>query len=328
MATTYTTNYNLGKQENHADKFDMDVITDNADKIDAALTAKADKSTTYTKTEVDTALSGKQATLTTEQLAAVNSGITSTDVTQIETNKNNISYNTNQGVKNLLSFDADMIKSINTGGTWNGNTWSLGNNVTLTINSDKSITLNGNANAGKTVYLTKNLGMAENTYTLSTGALTAKLWSRITEVGGTENNYTGSTTHIDKTCQPNHITLYVENGCTLSNLTIYPMLTLKSLYDADPTYQPYALSNVELTYNISLLTPRIVSTDITELAAESYADGTVCGYADSFAGLSAAWVVIRTYTLNREGSRKMQIVEVHTGNRKTRFFNGAWGAWS
>ena len=91
MATTYTTNYNLGKQENHADKFDMDVITDNADKIDAALTAKADKSTTYTKTEVDTALSGKQATLTTAQLDAVNSGITSADVTQIGVNKNNIS---------------------------------------------------------------------------------------------------------------------------------------------------------------------------------------------------------------------------------------------
>lgn len=91
MATTYTTNYNLGKQENHADKFDMDVITDNADKIDEALTAKADKSTTYTKTEVDTALSGKQATLTTAQLAAVNSGIDSTKVDQIETNKNNIS---------------------------------------------------------------------------------------------------------------------------------------------------------------------------------------------------------------------------------------------
>lgn len=90
MATTYTTNYNLGKQENHADKFDMDVITDNADKIDAALTAKADKSTTYTKTEVDTALSGKQATLTTAQLDAVNSGITSADVTQIGVNENNI----------------------------------------------------------------------------------------------------------------------------------------------------------------------------------------------------------------------------------------------
>ena len=78
MATTYTTNYNLGKQENHADKFDMDVITDNADKIDAALTG------------LQSSIDGKQAALTTAQLAAVNSGITSTDVEQIETNKNNI----------------------------------------------------------------------------------------------------------------------------------------------------------------------------------------------------------------------------------------------
>lgn len=37
MATTYTTYYNLGKQEDHADKFSMAVLTENADKIDAAL---------------------------------------------------------------------------------------------------------------------------------------------------------------------------------------------------------------------------------------------------------------------------------------------------
>lgn len=80
--------------------------------------------------------------------------------------------------------------------------------------------------------------------------------------------------------------------------------------------------------NISLLTPQIVSTDITELAAESYADGTVCGYANSFAGLSAAWVVIHTYTLNSQGTRKIQIMEAHTGERKTRFFNGSWGSWT
>ena len=44
MATTYTENYHLGKQENHADKFDMKVITDNMDKIDEALGDKADNS--------------------------------------------------------------------------------------------------------------------------------------------------------------------------------------------------------------------------------------------------------------------------------------------
>lgn len=37
MATTYTLNYNLGKQEDKNDNFSMDVITENMDKIDAAL---------------------------------------------------------------------------------------------------------------------------------------------------------------------------------------------------------------------------------------------------------------------------------------------------
>lgn len=37
MATTYTTNYHLGKQTDHGDKFDMSVITDNMDIIDAQM---------------------------------------------------------------------------------------------------------------------------------------------------------------------------------------------------------------------------------------------------------------------------------------------------
>ena len=39
MATTYTSNYNLGKQEDKNDNFSMDVITENMDKIDAALSS-------------------------------------------------------------------------------------------------------------------------------------------------------------------------------------------------------------------------------------------------------------------------------------------------
>lgn len=43
MAITYTSNYNLGKQiEDKNDTFLMSVITDNADKIDAALMTKED----------------------------------------------------------------------------------------------------------------------------------------------------------------------------------------------------------------------------------------------------------------------------------------------
>ena len=46
MATTYTENYNLGKQEDHNDKFDMSVITGNMDIIDSVLAEKSDAAET------------------------------------------------------------------------------------------------------------------------------------------------------------------------------------------------------------------------------------------------------------------------------------------
>ena len=68
MSTTYTPNYNLGKQTDHADKFDMSVLTENADKLDAAL---HDHDTELADLEAN-----KQENLTSAQLAAVNSGVT------------------------------------------------------------------------------------------------------------------------------------------------------------------------------------------------------------------------------------------------------------
>lgn len=47
MATTYTTNYHLGKQTDHGDKFDMDVITDDMDIIDAQMKANSDIANAY-----------------------------------------------------------------------------------------------------------------------------------------------------------------------------------------------------------------------------------------------------------------------------------------
>jgi len=87
---------------------DVSEVNDLLDKIDsteiytAAEKQKLAELENYDDTEVknlitaesearEAADDSKQNALTTEQLAAVNSGITSTDVTQIETNKNNIS---------------------------------------------------------------------------------------------------------------------------------------------------------------------------------------------------------------------------------------------
>jgi hypothetical protein len=43
----------------------------------------------------------------------------------------------------------------------------------------------------------------------------------------------------------------VNNGATVNNLTIYPMLRLAE--DTDTTYQPYAMTNKELTDNVAAL---------------------------------------------------------------------------
>ena len=65
-------------------------------KADAAVTAISTAATGFTSLDarmdsMDTAISGKQAALSAAQLDAVNSGITAAGVTQIETNKTNIS---------------------------------------------------------------------------------------------------------------------------------------------------------------------------------------------------------------------------------------------
>lgn len=83
--------------------------------------------------ELETALAGKQNALTTTQMQAVNSGITSEKVTQISTNQANIllvkdatEELVDKGAKNVLNY--------------NGLTNSLNNGVQFVLNSDGSVT--------------------------------------------------------------------------------------------------------------------------------------------------------------------------------------------
>ena len=56
MATTYTTNYHLGKQEDGSDKFSMEVITTNMDTIDAQMKANEDAAAAVTPSVKSTAI--------------------------------------------------------------------------------------------------------------------------------------------------------------------------------------------------------------------------------------------------------------------------------
>lgn len=82
--------------------------------VKTALDDKANASTTYTKTEVDTALGGKQNAIDSshklsadlvEDTNATNKFATAAELEQIQTNKNNISSLYNSGQKNYLSIN-------------------------------------------------------------------------------------------------------------------------------------------------------------------------------------------------------------------------------
>lgn len=81
----------------------------------AAVDAALKKATnTYSKEEINTALSGKQAVLDTAQLAAVNSGITADTVTQIESTVSTVSElsSTVQSLDDAVSDISDTVAEV------------------------------------------------------------------------------------------------------------------------------------------------------------------------------------------------------------------------
>lgn len=190
---------------------------------------------------LDTALAGKQDALSSEQLAAVNSGIDSTKVAQIETNKSNISYNTNNGVKNIWNV---TIPS------------NLPSGFTITRDSDGGFIFNGNT-GNSAVSCTTQVWFGTETYVLSgcpsggsddsyrfdilRGENSVKCYGDPVEASG----FVQTTSYA---CR-----IRIAANYTCNNLKFYPMICLKSLYDADPSYQPYAMSNAELTAAIQAL---------------------------------------------------------------------------
>jgi len=191
---------------------------------------------------VKSALDGKQASLTTAQLAAVNSGIDSADVTQITTNKNNISKDeaalvelVDAGAKNKLSIGTPT--SVPTGLTCTRNTDGT-YTVSGTLATANSISFSINAIEGDLVLSGCPEGGGNNTYLL-----------RITKSG---SQVTGS---VDT---GNGSDVFTMNGTgyalnirfaagTYTNVIFSPMICTKADWDISQSYQPYALSNVELT---------------------------------------------------------------------------------
>ena len=162
------------------------------------------------------------------------------------------------GAKNLLKNDA-------TSQTVSG--------ITFTVNSDGSVTVNGTASANVSYRIKTQVPLIEGkTYICSRGEagdndfqMVVTAWNsgtyvkNIIEIGA--GDYTEKSFAVDYDGYNDvQISIFVRSGKSISNAVVYPMIRLAS--DPDDTYVPYAMTNRELTEELTIQESAV--TDIIE----------------------------------------------------------------
>lgn len=206
--------------------------------VETALADKADKSTTYTKAEVDTALSAK---LNTADVDAALSG-TSTNPVQNKAVQAPVARLVDAGAKNLLKVTA-------TSQTING--------VTFTVNTDQTVTVNG-TNTGTssvTFVIVPNqqaILIPDGDYWLlgcpqGGGSDTFDLrWFRYSPNASAYDIGSGAAIHKSGNTTDSNIAIVVKPGVTVNNITFKPMLCTAEDYAISPEFVPYTPTVREL----------------------------------------------------------------------------------
>ena len=180
-----------------------------------------------------------------------------TSATNINDAIEQLDYRTTINKTNILSvLDADGQKNLFLP-TAQTKTNPSGFTGTITRNTDNSYTINGST--GDSVYY-----FSLGTVTLKAGTYT--LYGRpdnnaalyIYDDGSwidSEINRTKSFGDTTKT-----IYIRIAENQTLTDYTVYPMICTKALWDISHKYEPYALSNVELTAAIQAIQAQLANT--------------------------------------------------------------------
>lgn len=187
------------------------------------------------------AWNNKQSALNASQLAAVNSGIDSTKVGQIETNKNNILTIANQSTRyNVLNLSAAENVSASSG-------------ITYSILSDGSVHIEADINVtGSALYFEK-IPITSNIQYITAGCPSGggnttykvQIYDNETNIANADDTGSGSEPF---TITTGKIGYRIRFAVGQYNIVVKPMVISKSLYDSGFTdYQPYAMSNAELT---------------------------------------------------------------------------------
>lgn len=158
---------------------------------------------------------------------------------------------TKNGAHNLLPMTLANFKALNTSGTWSGNTYT-DQGVTFAVNTDSDgnitgITANGTSTGSALFYVADfapPLGNYIKTGCPSGGSIDTYFFGGYSgyETGtGISVSSDGSTT--------NTYIIAIRQNITANNLVFKPMLRLAS--DIDSTFEPYAMTNRELTQAVN-----------------------------------------------------------------------------
>lgn len=229
--------------------------------------------------------------------------------------------------KNIWNLNIDLLKSLNTEGTWTGNTYAVvGVTFAVEVNSKGIVTkivTNGTPSSGHatlTCYksntsIFNGLQLRASGYPTNIGRfligsnyLTLEYLNTLYDSVGTIPNETSGT----------EILIQIMSGQTANNYEIYPMLTLSSVIDT--TFEPYnPLTNIQLTLGQTIyggtldVEKGILTVDrgIVDLSTLSWvgsgqAGGYYCGMEGHFVHPSID-IVAEKYTAGTSGSNKINI---------------------
>ena len=174
----------------------------------------------------------------------------------VPTNSQLLSYKDNGvlGAKNFLSL--------------NPQTLTIGSTVTAVVNNDGTITVNGEySSSSNTFGNVQDLSLPAGTYKISDKSVSADCIMQIFNATTQTVYWYNDTTFTYNGTDTLRFRLWIRGNSSFTNLRMYPMLLLPS--DTDPTYQPYAMTNKELTENA---TPSSTSVSVpsTYSAGTSY----------------------------------------------------------
>lgn len=277
---------------------------------------------------------------------------------EIQTLTNNLSDEVETratlGAHNLYKFDLAAAKAANTSGTWNDNVYTV-SGATFTVNDDDTITVNTNGTTTQELYFKVGTASLEN----------GKQYKILgCPSGGSNNSYLmaykkdNSTYAIDTgngasftyaSTDNKSIEIYIRSGQNLVDAVFKPMICVST--DKVTTYQPYAMTNRELTENVlSTIPTKFIKISSAEIS-DSYNPITI---AEELVATNSTEIVYVQVAANANITNpthycplQYTLYEIrHTGDTVTlnavaynpdlsnaiyvigRSRNGSWGNWS